>query len=91
VLTELLAERSVALPPVTPAGARTMLRTLRAWDVLSGARGQPPCDIAAAASAIAALSVLAAELGDYLAALDVNPLACTPSGAVALDVLAVPR
>jgi len=35
--------------------------------------------------------MLAAELGDVLAALDVNPLICGPAGAMAADVLAVPR
>jgi hypothetical protein len=59
--------------------------------VLTGVRGQPPADLTAIADAIAALSALAAELGDVLAALDVNPLICGPAGAVAADVLAVPR
>ena len=31
------------------------------------------------------------ELGDALDALDVNPLACAPSGVVAVDALVVPR
>ena len=38
---------------------------------------------------IAALSRLAGDLGDLLDALDINPLICGPSGAVAADVLAV--
>ena len=43
------------------------------------------------ADAVIALSGLACDLGDVLDALDVNPLICGPSGAVAADVLAVPR
>jgi acetate---CoA ligase (ADP-forming) len=91
VLAELLAERSVALPPVSMPAARVMLGRLRAGDVLSGARGRPPSDVDAVAAAVSALSVLATELGDALDALDINPLACGPSGVLALDVLAVPR
>jgi acetate---CoA ligase (ADP-forming) len=91
VLIEFLAERAVVLPPVTPAAARAILGRLRVGAVLAGIRGQPPADLTAIADTIAALSSLAAELGDVLAALDVNPLICGPAGAIAADVLAVPR
>ena len=42
-------------------------------------------------AAITGLSQLAAELGDGLEALDINPLICGPHGAVAVDALAIPR
>ena len=57
----------------------------------AGARGQPAADLGAIADTIVALSRLACDLGDMLDALDINPLICGPSGAVAADVLAVPR
>ena len=91
VLVELLADRAVALPPVSPAGARRMLATLRVSRLLAGLRGQPPADLDAVAAAITGLSQLAAELGDVLEALDINPLICGPAGAVAVDALAIPR
>jgi len=68
-----------------------VLAGLRLAAVLAGARGQRPADLDAVARAVAGLSELAADLGDLLDALDVNPLICGPSGAVAADVLAVPR
>ncbi len=37
------------------------------------------------------LSVLALDLGDRLAALDVNPLIASPTGCMAVDALVVPR
>ena len=37
------------------------------------------------------MSALAAELGDALEALDVNPLLATPDGPVAVDALVLPR
>ncbi len=91
VLVELLADRAVALPPVSPAGARRMLATLRVSRLLDGLRGQPPADLDAVTAAITGLSQLAVELGDVLEALDINPLICGPAGAVAVDALAIPR
>ena len=90
VLIEIFAERAVVLPPVTRARARAICGRLRLAAVLSGARGQPPADLDAIARAVAGLSDLAADLGDVLAALDINPLICGPSGALAADVLVVP-
>jgi acetate---CoA ligase (ADP-forming) len=90
VLIEIFSERSVVLPPVTRCAALGITRGLRLAAVLAGSRGQPPADLGAIAGAITALSGLACELGDALAALDINPLICGPSGALAVDVLAVP-
>jgi acyl-CoA synthetase (NDP forming) len=91
VLVELLADRAVALPPVSAAQAHQMLSRLRAARLLAGVRGQPAADLDAAAAAITGLSQLAVELGDVLEALDINPLICGPDRAVAVDALAVPR
>jgi acyl-CoA synthetase (NDP forming) len=91
VLIEIFSERSVVLPPVTRSSARAALAGLRMSAVLAGARGQAPADLDAIADAITGLSQLACDLGDLLDALDINPLICGPSGAVAADVLAVIR
>jgi acetate---CoA ligase (ADP-forming) len=88
---EIFSERAVLLAPVTRSAALAAVRRLRIAPVLGGARGQPPADFGAIADAIAGLSRLACDLGDVLDALDINPLICGPSGAVAADVLAVPR
>jgi acetate---CoA ligase (ADP-forming) len=91
VLVELLADRAVALPPVGPEQARAMVAELRMAALLAGARGQRAADLDAVVAAITGLSQLAAELGDALEALDINPLICGPHGAVAVDALAIPR
>ena len=41
--------------------------------------------------AVRGLSQLALELGDQLEALDINPLICGPTGAIAVDALAIAR
>ena len=91
VLVELLADRAVALPPVSALKAGHLLAGLRIARVLDGARGARPADQAAIAGAVAGLSQLALDLGDQLEALDINPLICGPDAAIAVDALAVPR
>jgi len=91
LLVELLADRAVALPPVSAEQARDMLSGLRVAALLAGARGQPAADLSAVTSAVTGLSQLATELGGGLDALDINPLICGPRGAVAVDALAIPR
>jgi acyl-CoA synthetase (NDP forming) len=90
-LVELLDDKAVALPPVTGAQAARMLGTLRASRLLDGVRGAPPASRDAVVRAITALSALAADLGDRLEALDINPLICGPDSAVAVDALLIPR
>jgi len=89
VLVELLADRAVALPPVDEDTARQMITELRVSRMLAGARGAPTADLDAITRVIMGVSDLATDLGDRLAALDVNPLICGPGGATAVDVLAV--
>jgi acyl-CoA synthetase (NDP forming) len=89
-LVELVAERAVALPPFDETGAEALLGELpRVSALLAGFRGAPPADLPAVASAVAALSRVAARLPDDAVALDVNPLVCTPTGCVAVDALLV--
>ncbi|WP_461325717.1 acetate--CoA ligase family protein [Bradyrhizobium diazoefficiens] len=70
-----------------------MLKSLRAFAVLDGARGRPRADLDAAARAVAALSRFAAAHTDTIAEIDVNPLLLRAKGegAVALDALLIPR
>jgi acyl-CoA synthetase (NDP forming) len=91
VFAELLAERSVALPPLTRDSAAAMLARLRVTETLSGLRGSAPADLDAVIGAIVSFSTLIADVGHHLAAFDLNPVICSPSGVLAVDALAVPR
>jgi acyl-CoA synthetase (NDP forming) len=91
VLVEVLRDRVVALPPLDLARAERLVNRLGARPMLDGVRGAPPADLPAVWSSVCALGRLAVELGDRLAALDVNPVIAGPHGAVAVDVLVVPR
>lgn len=81
---EILRDTAVRLAPVTEAEAEAMLRTLRIAPLLTGARGRPPLDVGAAASALAALSRVAAAHPE-LTELEINPLLVTRAAAIALD------
>jgi acetate---CoA ligase (ADP-forming) len=89
VLVEVLGDRRFALPPVDHGQAMAMLDRLAVRPLLDGVRGAPPADLDAVARAVVDLSVLAVDLGDRLAALDVNPLVAGPDGCVAVDALVV--
>jgi acyl-CoA synthetase (NDP forming) len=86
-LVELLDDRAVALPPVSPEVARRLVAGLKVSALLTGHRGGPRLDVEAVVEAVRAVSQLAHELGDQLDALDVNPLIVGPAGAVAVDAL----
>jgi len=87
VLVELLADRVFGLPPLDETRAQDMLGRLKARRLLDGFRGTPASNVAAVADVIVRLSALAADAGDLISGLDINPLIAGPSGCVAVDVL----
>ncbi|HYZ30805.1 MAG TPA: acetate--CoA ligase family protein, partial [Crenalkalicoccus sp.] len=92
IFAEILKDVAVRPAPVDDAEALAMLRSLKAFPVLDGARGRPKLDLAAAAGAIVALSRFAAQQAATVTEVDINPLLVRPAGqgAVALDALIVP-
>jgi acetate---CoA ligase (ADP-forming) len=93
IFAEIIKDTAVQTAPVSEATAAEMLRSLKAFAVLDGARGRPPADLDAAAKAVAALSRFAAAHAESVSEVDINPLLLMPKGqgAVALDALLVPR
>jgi acyl-CoA synthetase (NDP forming) len=87
-LVELLADRAVALPPIGDERAAGLVERLKVHALLQGYRGGPPADLRAVLRAVRAVAQIASELGEALQSLEVNPLSCSPAGALALDVLA---
>jgi acyl-CoA synthetase (NDP forming) len=91
IFIEVLHDRQLGLVPIDRDIAERMIHKLAIAPILDGVRGQPPVDRAAIANALVALSNLAADVGDLIAELDVNPLSATGTGCVALDALVVPK
>jgi len=91
ILVEVLRDSATLVAPAPRHEVEQVLSGLRVSRLLEGVRGAPPLDRAAAVDAIIGLSHLAADLGDLIGEMDVNPLRVLPRGAVALDALVVPR
>ena len=91
VLVEVLHDRRLALPPLDRSGAHALIDRLGIRPLLDGVRGAPAADVEAIGHAVSRLSVLAADLGEHLDAVDVNPLIANARGCVAVDALVIPR
>ena len=91
IFVEVLKDfRMLTLPTTTDAVAEALVG-LRGAILLRGVRGRPPADIKAVIRAALSLSALAADLGDLIAEVDVNPLVALPDRAVVVDALIVPK
>lgn len=92
VLTELYQDVSHRVLPVDEAMAHEMLRELKAYPLLTGYRGRPVGDVAAACTAIAGFSRAVLALGDQVDEVEVNPLLVQAEGqgVCALDALVLP-
>ncbi len=90
IWAETLRDTQCALAPLSAQRALELVRKLRIFPVLAGARGQAGADLDAVVDTIVRVSWLAATLGSRLAELDINPLLAKPpgQGAIALDARA---
>lgn len=84
IFAEILHDVRCALGPVSPEQAKDMLLSLGGAALLTGARGRAPVDLDSAAAVVARLSELAAAHPE-ITEIECNPVAATPSGAIALD------
>jgi acyl-CoA synthetase (NDP forming) len=87
IFVELLGKVSGRLAPLTACDAADMLDELAGTGVFAGARGRRPWDRAQLTDVLMATGRLAAGARHWLRSMDVNPLALTPEGFVALDAL----
>jgi acyl-CoA synthetase (NDP forming) len=92
IFAEVMKDVSFRIAPVTLTEAHDMIREIKAFPILDGARGRPKADVAALADAIVRLSALAVDLKDQVGEIDVNPLFVMPAGqgVVAADALIKP-
>lgn len=93
IYAEVLNDVAVQAAPVTEDEALAMIRSLKMFPILDGARGQAKADIAAAARSVARLSAFAFRHRDHIADIDMNPILVRPQGqgVVVLDALMIPR
>ncbi len=84
IFVETLDDVILTLAPADPAHVEALLRTLRAWPLLAGARGARPVDAAAVARVACAIGDVLLGRPD-LDEIEVNPLRATADGVIALD------
>ena len=91
VFAEVLADTTVRPLPLDKADAYEMVRSLKGFALLEGARGRPPADVDALVEVVMATATLATALGECLAELDLNPVVVLDRGhgAVVVDHLMI--
>lgn len=93
IFVEVLKDVTYRLAPFGRETAREMIREIRGSAMLDGVRGAAPADVDALASALVALSHVAAEHRSRFDSIEVNPFLVRPQGhgAAALDALITER
>ena len=81
---EVIADRSLSLPPLNLALANALIDRTRVSRLLAGYRDRPPADREAIARTLVRLSELIVDHPEIVE-LDINPLLADEEGAIALD------
>ncbi|WP_213953332.1 acetate--CoA ligase family protein [Variovorax sp. dw_954] len=80
IYAEVMKDVSFRIAPLVRSEAEAMLRELRAFPILDGARGRARADIDAVVDTLMHLSALAIDLRDVVHELDINPLFVKKAG-----------
>jgi acyl-CoA synthetase (NDP forming) len=89
VNAEVLNDCAYALPPFDAQTVRRLLDTLKMRPLLDGHRGAEPVAVNGFCEAAAQFSGIAANLGDVITEMDINPVIVSSEGCVAVDALVV--
>lgn len=74
IFAEVMKDVSFRLAPITRSEAHAMLRELRSFPILDGARGRPKADVEAVVDTLMRVSAMAVDLAGVLQEFDINPL-----------------
>jgi acyl-CoA synthetase (NDP forming)/GNAT superfamily N-acetyltransferase len=84
VATDVLADRTTRLTPLTDTDSAAMIRSIRAAPLLLGHRGAEAADLAALQNLLLRVARLADDLPE-IAELDLNPVIARPDGSHVVD------
>lgn len=87
IYTEVLKDTVLRTAPVTHAMALEMIRSIRSFAILDGARGQEKADLDAIAEAIVAVSQFITAQGPEVESVEINPFIALPQGGFGVDAL----
>jgi acetyltransferase len=90
IFTEYLKDVIIHLAPLTLCEAQDMIKQLKIYPILSGARGQKPCDLASLANLLVQVSMLPFSFPE-IDELDLNPVFLSPSNAVIGDARVISK
>jgi len=85
IATNILDDRAFLLPPFTQLDAARAIRSLRMWPMLDGYRGAARADTDRLEQVLVTLGELSVDVPE-IAELDFNPVMCTPTDVVLVDV-----
>jgi acetyltransferase len=80
IFVEILKDVALRIAPLNPDEAMDMIKEIKGYKVLAGARGQAKADVQAIADVLVKVSRMAVDLEDRVAELDINPLLALPEG-----------
>jgi acyl-CoA synthetase (NDP forming) len=91
IFVEIFGDTSLRVPPFGIDTARKMIRELKAFPLLDGARGRKRADVEALAQALVRLGAFADAYGEQFESFEINPLIVLPEGqgVVAVDALLI--
>lgn len=84
IFAEVLKDVSFRIAPLTRLDAAEMIREIRGYSLLKGARGQTACDVDALADLLLSVSRMVTERPE-IKELDLNPVRLYEKGLLALD------
>jgi acyl-CoA synthetase (NDP forming) len=90
VYVEVFRDIAYRIPPIGVDEAHDMLRELKSYKLLEGARGAARADIPALCELVSRLSHAAVALGGRIRELDLNPVIVLERGVRVVDALIVP-
>lgn len=84
IMVEILKDVSFRVAPLTAEEAEEMVRDIRSFKILEGARGMPKSDLDAITEIVMKISEIMIDYPE-IASIDLNPVLVYESGAIAVD------
>ncbi len=84
IFVEILKDVVFEIAPVERAAAERMIKSIKGYPLLAGARGSQPCHLESLIDIVTGLSRLALELPE-IKEIDLNPVLATPERSFCLD------
>ena len=74
IFVEILKDVTFRIIPIEERDAWAMIKSIKGYPILAGARGEPPADMEALVNMILKVSELVDDLKDYIKEMDLNPV-----------------